>query len=203
MALIMSSHWDASWAELMCESKSKQALSHQERKVLVKSTTPHCSFHPVGQPVSRTAWDDGALSFRFERVLKVRVRRRPGSLILVCFCHLVQQDKWTLTHRGRIPLWPGFDKQTPVCLHFHIFRNLRIVTIGKSLKCIPHRKGLGMFFIFIYMFKNLKYVICICVYQHLIYSGLSSLINCFRSPLFCTSISIQMQLFCESIKEKI
>ncbi|MEQ2159823.1 hypothetical protein GOODEAATRI_027285 [Goodea atripinnis] len=54
----------------MCESKSKQALSHQERKVLEESTTPHCSFHPVGQPVSRNAWDDGALSFRFERVLK-------------------------------------------------------------------------------------------------------------------------------------
>ena len=65
------------------------------RKVLVESATPHCSFPPCAQPVSRSTPDDGALSFRVERALKVRVGQRPSSLILAGFCHLVQQDKWT------------------------------------------------------------------------------------------------------------
>lgn len=79
----------------MREPKTKADLGVAKRKVLVESTTPHCSFHLVAQPVSRSALDDGALSFPVERVLKVRVGQRPSSLILAGSCHLVQQDKWT------------------------------------------------------------------------------------------------------------
>lgn len=78
--------------QLMCEVKLKACAT---RKVLVESTTPHCSFHPVARLVSQSALDDGALSFQALRALKVRVGQRPSSLILFSFCYLVQQDKWT------------------------------------------------------------------------------------------------------------
>lgn len=97
MALVMSSHQGAScllmWS--LCVNRNQSRSCHTKRKVLVESTTPHCSFHPVALPVSPSTLDDGVLSFRFERALKVRVSQRLTSLIPVGLCHLVQQDKLT------------------------------------------------------------------------------------------------------------
>lgn len=73
---------------------------------------------PPARPVSQSVLDDGALPFRVERALKVRVGQRPTCLILAGFCRRIQEDKWTFdTHRC------SFDKQTLVCLHFTIAWN--------------------------------------------------------------------------------
>lgn len=84
---------------LMREVKPKQAwLRHKEGACGVHDTPLLLPPHPpalCAQPMSQSALDDGALSFRVERALKVRVGQRPSSLILAGFCHLVQQDKWT------------------------------------------------------------------------------------------------------------
>lgn len=102
MALIRSRHKGASSVFMCgwCVRWNQSRPGCATRKVLVECTTPHCSYPPTppalcAQPMSQSALDDGALSFRVERALKVRVGQRPSSLILAGFCHLVQQDKWT------------------------------------------------------------------------------------------------------------
>lgn len=97
MALIRSSHQGAASLFMCnwCVRWNQSKPGRTTRKVLVESATPHCSFPLCAQPMSQSALDDGALSFRVERALKVRVGQRPSSLILAGFCHLVQQDKWT------------------------------------------------------------------------------------------------------------
>lgn len=81
--------------QLMREVKSKQAWSHHKEGACGEQDTPLLFPPPCAQPMSQSELDDGALSFRVERALKVRVGQRPSSLILAGFCHLVQQDKWT------------------------------------------------------------------------------------------------------------
>lgn len=80
--------------------------SRTTKKALAGSPTPHCSFPTLRSwPVSRSALDDGAPSFRAKGVLRVRVGRRPGSSISAGFCSLVQEDKWTFdTNTGPILL---------------------------------------------------------------------------------------------------
>lgn len=128
MTLIRSSPGIASSAHvlLMREVKPKPSWKTLARV----HDTPFLFFPPAlcARLMSRTTLDDGALSFRVERALKVRVGQRPTSLILAGFCHLVQEDKWTFdTH------WASFDKQTLVCLHFPISWNhheaIRLLTL--------------------------------------------------------------------------
>lgn len=128
MTLIRSSPRIASSAHvlLMREVKPKPSWKTLARV----HDTPFLFFPPAScaRPMSRTTLDDGALSFRVERALKVKVGQRPTSLILAGFCHLVQEDKWTFdTH------WASFDKQTLVCLHFPISWNhheaIRLLTL--------------------------------------------------------------------------
>lgn len=102
MSLIRSSHraissvlmyccWCVRWSQSQPGGRKKKKKKHWPR-----CTTPHCSFFPsasCAQPMSQTTSDDGALSFQVERALKVRVGRRPTSLILAGLCHLVLEDK--------------------------------------------------------------------------------------------------------------
>lgn len=85
------------------------------KAALAGFTTPHCS-SPTSRsrPVSPSASDDGAPSFRALGMPKVRVGWRPSSSIPAGFCRLVQEDKWTFDANTR----PGLLKTKMFAL-FH------------------------------------------------------------------------------------
>lgn len=85
---------------LTCEVKPKPVWEKWKKKKKKSPAKVHdATLPPPPTPPSRarlmspTTSDDGALSFRVERALKVRVGLRPTSLILAGLCHLVLEDK--------------------------------------------------------------------------------------------------------------